>query len=249
MSDYQLLIDLHKDGLRQGPGSDADTIKAIQLAAIDRSQPLKIADIGCGTGASTIILAKELNANIIAVDFLSDFLDILQTRANNNNVVDKIRTLNCSMDALPFTDNEFDIIWSEGAIYNIGFEEGVATWKQFLKPKGKIILSEITWLTDKRPKELETYWDNAYPQIATASEKISILERLGFCPEGYFYLPKDCWIDTYYRPLQKRFESFLEKYHHSDQAKAVVEAEQEEIALYEKYNEYYSYGFYIAQKL
>ena len=29
------------------------------------------------------------------------------------------------MDALPFENEELDLIWSEGAIYNIGFEKGV----------------------------------------------------------------------------------------------------------------------------
>ena len=60
MEDYQLLIDLHKRAKRQGPGGDAETRKAIDLAMIDPSTPLKIADIGCGTGSSTMLLARLL---------------------------------------------------------------------------------------------------------------------------------------------------------------------------------------------
>jgi len=86
MDDLQLrlLIDLHKSNLRQGPGGETETKKALEMAGLDRSRPLKIADIGCGTGASTIILAKELDAKITAVDFLPEFLDELQTRAKEN---------------------------------------------------------------------------------------------------------------------------------------------------------------------
>ena len=36
---------------------------------------------------------------------------------------EKVTTLCCSMDNLPFGDEEYDVIWSEGAIYNVGFEE------------------------------------------------------------------------------------------------------------------------------
>jgi ubiquinone/menaquinone biosynthesis C-methylase UbiE len=80
VEDYQLLIDLHKSANRQGPGGDAETEKALSLAMIDRAAPLKIADIGCGTGGSTLLLARLLNAQITAVDFLKDFLEVLEGR-------------------------------------------------------------------------------------------------------------------------------------------------------------------------
>ena len=69
MDDFQLLVDLHKRAKRQGPGGDVETRKAIGLAMLDPSTPLKAADIGCGTGASTIQLARLLNAKITAIDF------------------------------------------------------------------------------------------------------------------------------------------------------------------------------------
>jgi ubiquinone/menaquinone biosynthesis C-methylase UbiE len=81
MDDFQHLIDLHKQGYRQGPGGNKETELAIRLAGIDRNPGLKIADIGCGTGASTLLLAKHLNAEIIAVDFLQEFLDDLNEKA------------------------------------------------------------------------------------------------------------------------------------------------------------------------
>ncbi|HBI16237.1 MAG TPA: SAM-dependent methyltransferase, partial [Desulfobulbaceae bacterium] len=109
MDDFRLLIDLHRPAERQGPGGDAQTKRAMELAGLDRSRPLKIADIGCGTGASTILLAKELDARITAVDFLPEFLDELQIRANNHGVEDRITTLNASRNALLFAKGELDL--------------------------------------------------------------------------------------------------------------------------------------------
>ncbi|MCP4744706.1 MAG: class I SAM-dependent methyltransferase [Desulfobacteraceae bacterium] len=245
----QLLIDLHRSNFRQGPGGEAETKQALKLAGLDKSRPLRIADIGCGTGASTIQLAKELDAQITAVDFLPEFLGELQTRAKEHGVADKITTLSCSMDALPFADEEFNVIWSEGAIYNMGFEAGVAAWSRFLKPGGKLIVSEITWLTAKRPSELQSHWDAEYPEVNVASAKIGILERHGYSPEGYFYLPTNCWLDNYYRPLQNGFDAFLDRNGESDQTREIIECEKAEIALYKKHRDYYSYGVYIAKKI
>ena len=248
MDYYKLLIDLHKRANRQGPGGDAETKMALNLSMVNKSAPLRIADIGCGTGASTLLLARQLNAQITGVDFLDEFLEVLQTRANEACLSEKISTLSCSMENLPFENGEFDIIWSEGAIYNIGFEKGINSWKRHLKSGGLLVVSEITWITDSRPPELQKHWDNEYPEVDVASSKISALERCGYSPIGYFILPEHCWMDNYYKPMQESFDDFIKRNGNSEEARAIVETEIKEIKLYEKYKEYYSYGVYVARK-
>lgn len=249
MDDLQLLIDLHKDALRQGPGGDEQTLLAIALSGLKRAKELKIADIGCGSGASTLVLANKLGAQITAVDVCPEFLNKLADTASRTGVADHITTLAESMDKLPFAEEEFDAIWSEGAIYNMGFAEGIEAWSKYLKSGGILSVSELTWLTDERPEELQAYWDGEYPKVNTASAKMVILERLGFSPIGYFVLPENCWLDNYYRPLQKRFAGFLERHKNSDSARAIVEAEENEISFYERYKAFVSYGYYIARKV
>lgn len=249
MEAYQLLVDLHKNAYRQGPGGNAETEMAIGLALLDRAAPLKIADIGCGTGASTLILARLLNARITAVDFLQDFLDVLEGRAENSGISEKITTRCCSMDDLPFENEEYDVIWSEGAIYNIGFEQGVRSWNRYLKTGGLLVVSEITWITASRPSELQEHWESEYPEIDVASSKIGVLEKNGYSPMGYFVLPEHCWLDNYYRPLQDGFTRFLDRNDNREEARAIVDAENREIELYEKYRTHYSYGVYVAKKV
>lgn len=153
------------------------------------------------------------------------------------------------MENLPFNDAEFDVIWSEGAIYNIGFEKGIKDWHRYLKPGGLLVVSEITWLTNFRPLEIQKYWEVEYSEIDLASAKFALLEEYGYSPIGYFVLPEHCWLENYYQPMQVRFQDFLKRNNHSEDAHSIVEMETREIELYEQYKAYYSYGVYIARKL
>ena len=60
-------------------------------------------------------------AEIVAVDLFPEFLEVLQSRAQEAGLTGRIETLAASMDALPFEPESLDLIWSEGAIYNLGF--------------------------------------------------------------------------------------------------------------------------------
>lgn len=245
----KLLVDLHKNNERQGPGSSAITKKALSLIDIDPNKQLNIADIGCGTGGQTITLAKNTNSTITAVDLFGDFLAVLEEKAKAKNLDSQITTLEKSMDKLPFKKESLDIIWSEGAIYNIGFENGINKWKSYLKTGGYIAVSEISWITDSRPRQISDHWKNHYPEISTVSKKIRILEKNGFEPTAHFVLPPSAWINEYYQPVQKEIKSFLARHDNSELAQKIVRDEREEFALYKRYQSYFSYGFYIAKKI
>jgi len=249
MTGFDLLIDFHREADRQGPGSPRETRKALGLLELDGSEELQIADIGCGTGDQTLTLARHTRGQITAVDLVPEFLDRLNTRAAKEGLSHRIHTRAQAMETLSFPPDSLDLIWSEGAIYIMGFAAGLQGWRPFLKPGGHLVVSELSWLTADRPAELEAYWDEAYPQIDTISGKIRLLEGNGFLPKAHFILHASCWTDHYYGPMQARFQPFLARHHHSEEARALVGQEREEIRLYERYQAYYGYVFYIGQKL
>lgn len=246
---FTLLVDLHRDGARQGPGSEEETLRALDLTRLDRGAELQVADVGCGTGASTLVLASNLpHARIAAVDLFPEFLDILSERASATGCSAQIVTLAESMDSLPFEDESLDLIWSEGAIYNIGFSTGIEAWRSFLRPGGVIAVSEITWLRPDPPDEVRGHWNAEYSEIATASDKIAILERAGYDLLGYFVLPPSNWTDNYYKPTEGRIPAFLERHAGRPEAAEIVQMDRSEADLYRQYQEWFSYGFYIARK-
>ncbi|WP_299017789.1 class I SAM-dependent methyltransferase [uncultured Photobacterium sp.] len=250
MNDLELLIKLHITQYRQGPGGKEETLLAARLAGLSSEQPFNIADIGCGTGASTIELVTHFDCSIQAVDFLPEFIETLKCRAVQAQVGDKITPIVGNMEDLPFEEEFFDVLWSEGAIYNMGFEKGISEWRKYLKPGGKLVVSELTWLTEERPEEITRHWASEYPEVAPAAVKITQLEKHGYKLLGYFPLGIHCWLENYYQPLQARFVSFMaEHLDRPEAAKALVEEHLAEIDLYEKYKDFVSYGFYIAEKV
>lgn len=250
MSHLQLLVELHLNSPRQGPGDDDQTALALRLTGLDCDAPLLTADLGCGTGAAALRLAPLLpQAQITAVDFLSPFLHRLPQRCEAAGLAERITPLQASMDALPFADAAFDLLWSEGAVYNIGFENGIRLWRRFLKPGGLLVVSELTWTTHTRPPELQAHWKREYPEVATAAEKIRMLEQSGYSPLGCFVLPESCWLREHDAPLRAGFSDFLSRHGHSEAARAVVAEHEEEIALYEAHKMFFGYGMYVARRV
>lgn len=248
MSEIELMVDLHIHSQRQGPGSKAETLKALGFMNLPGDRKLKVADIGCGTGGQTITLAQNLNADVTAVDLFPEFLQELSEKSQRSGLKDRITKVEQSMESLPFEKETFDIIWSEGAIYNIGFERGIKEWKDFLKIGGYLAVSEITWITNSRPRAIEDFWQDAYPEIDIASNKIKLLEDNGYSLAGYFYLEEESWIDTYYKPMETRFEAFLARNKYSAPAMNLVKEHKDEIDLYMRYKDFFSYGFYVARR-
>lgn len=120
MDTLSLLIDLHGAGDRQGPGGEVQTKLAIALSGLSELGNLQIADIGCGTGASTLTLAKALDAQVLAVDFAPEFLDKLRASKSCHGLDATIETLEASMDKLPFNDQSLDAIGSSSLTGDTG---------------------------------------------------------------------------------------------------------------------------------
>ena len=245
---FELICDYFSRIDRQGPGSLEVTKKALSFIT-GLSEESRIADIGCGTGKQTIYLAQSVEGNITASDLFPGFIDLLQNNIKKLGLQNRIRAIVADMNELPFSDEQFDLIWSEGAIYNIGFENGIKQWKKYLKPGGYIAVSEASWLTTCRPKEIEDYWMASYPEIDVISAKIAQMEQAGYKCIASFIEPEECWTKEYFALQSEIEEAFLSDHSNNQAAFDFVASEQNERLLYEKYKDYYGYVFYIGKKL
>jgi len=245
--DLNVIYDYFSNTERQGPGSKEITLKA--LSFIDGlTEKSKICDIGCGTGGQTMVLAGNTSGKITGIDSYSDFIRQLNENVRNGKLQDRVEGVVGDMGNLQLGEDEFDLLWSEGAIYNIGFERGMNEWRKFLKPGGFIAVTENTWFTEDRPAEIQDFWQKAYPEIDTVSNKVSQMQKAGYVPIAAFAVPETCWLD-YYKAQIGRRKDFLEKYKGNKTAEEFAAYQEYEAGLYYEYKKYYGYVFYIGKKL
>ena len=229
---------------RLGPGSEGTTKMALEYIR-NKNDITTVVDAGCGNGQQTITLAKELiNAKITGVDVDDYQIERFRKNMIEHHLESRVDIVKHSMTKLPADRNSLDLIWAEGSIYIIGFENGIQYWKKYLKDEGIIACSEVTWLKDPSPENY-AYWKKECPRIDYTENKIKIVEKCGYEILGTFAIPRTDWTTHFYEPLEKNLIELETKYQGIPEAMEVVNRLRYEIYLYNTYENEYGYVFYI----
>lgn len=242
---FEAIFRLHAGLPRQAPGSDACTRDALRRLPPLPEAPV-VLDLGCGPGRSTLILAQELRTRIIAIDLHEPFLDQLVTEARRLGLAHLVDARKSDMAALDLAPGTVDLIWCEGAVYNIGFTVGLERWRPLLKPRGLMALTECAWLTDDPSPEVAAFWREAYPAMATIDQNAQAAEAAGYRVLDRFVLPENAWWDEYYGPLSRRGAQLRPG---ADAALlTAIEATEQEIDVWRGHRHAYGYVFFLFQR-
>lgn len=232
---------------RQGPGCKEATRKVFSLVP-PLPENAKILDVGCGSGTQTRDLAAISTGTITAVDNHQPFLDKIDAWVKKAGLAHRVKPVRASMDALPFEKESFDLIWSEGAIFIVGFEQGLNLWKPFLKTGGYMVVSDANWFLPDPPEELMKWWENEGYIPVPEEEMKERVKRAGLRLAAMYRLPEAGWWDNYHVPMLK-LTAELRKNHGSDPGDAaLLDALEHEADMYRKYKQYYGYTFFVMQK-
>lgn len=246
--DFNMICTYFGNLNRQSPGSIEATKEALSFIP-ELSDDAQIADIGCGTGTQTLTLAQNTKGNITGIDLFPHFTEKLNNRAKEQNLSNRVKAVTCDMTELSIAENSLDLLWSEGAIYNIGFEKGITEWKRFIKKDGYIAITDATWFTKDRPVEIEKFWADAYNGVTTPEIKIAQLLNAGYKFIASFALPTECWTKNYYEPQKIVQKKMLDERKGDKSFAEFISMQKNEAQMYEKYGNYYGYVFYIAKKI
>ena len=228
---------------RAGPGSNELTRRAFRMMEALPSSP-RILDVGCGPGMQTIELLRLSGGTVVALDLLPQMLERLQAEADVAGVSDRLVTLEQDMQEMTFPSSSFDVIWSEGAIYLLGFETGLNKFKGFVKPGGYLAISEVVWLKPNPPAEAVDFWQE-YPEIDSIAAKLEVVERAGFESLGHFVFPPVAWTEHYYDPMEERIAEKAREWNGDSEGDAILETAKSEISVFRRCAEFYSYAFFV----
>lgn len=231
---------------RQGPGSFACTKRALALCTDLPSAP-RILDLGCGSGAQTLHLAALTEGTIVVVDTHAPLVERLRAQLGGG-LGARVEAKVAGMTALDVEPESFDLVWSEGALYNLGLERALPLCAGFLKPGGYLAFTDAVWRSDDAPADVRATFTDEYPTIGTAADVLSLLERNGWSVLGHFGLPDRAWWDDFYTPMEQRIEALRSKYAQDTEALAVLDELAAEPQMHREHAAHYGYDFFVAQR-
>lgn len=122
---------------------DAAYVKQLEnIVAHINSEPVKILDLGCGTGALTKrVLMKYPNISVICLDPAVEMLDIVKKKFMHYDV----EAIEGSAHDMQFQDNTFDFIMTNWALHHLTHKDKALCSKELyriLKPQGQLILGD-----------------------------------------------------------------------------------------------------------
>jgi len=231
---------------RQGPGSLACARRALSSCRELPPSP-RVLDLGCGAGAQTFHLASLLDGSILAIDSHPPLVERLRARAEEQGVSGRIEARVGDMSALDLPPGSFDLVWSEGALYNLGLEAALPMCADLLRIGGYLAFTEPVWRTPDPPPEVRAAFAD-YPAMGRVEDVVAHIEANPYSLIDSFDLPDEAWWDDFYRPLERRVEALREKYAGDAEALSALDEIAAEPEMHRRSGHHYGYTFFVARR-
>lgn len=244
----EIFFELYESLPRQGPGNRACAEKALGLCP-DLPPAPAVLDLGCGAGGQTLHLVALLpGAVITAIDSHAPSIERLRTMVAERGLSDRVRPMVGDMAKPAMPPGSLDLIWSEGALYNLGIENALRVCHGLLRPGGYLAFTDAVWRKENPPPEVKASFDLDYPAMGRVPDVLAAIHGAGFSSHGHFTLPDEAWWDDFYTPMERRIEELRGKYAAEGEARAALDQLAREPAMHRIHSDYYAYVFFVARR-
>lgn len=245
---WEIFFKVYESLPRQGPGHRTCTERALRLCVGLPRTPM-IVDLGCGVGGQTLHLADLTTGSIVAVDSHAPSIERLRATIASRGLAGRVQALVGDMAHLDLPAESCDLVWSEGALYNMGIEKALRVCHELLRPGGFLAFTDAVWRKKDPPPEVKASFDWDYPTMGTAADVKAAIQLSGFKLIGRFTLPDEAWWDDFYTPMEQRIMELRRKYDNDAEAIAVLDQLAQEPEMHRNHSDYYAYEFFVARRL
>lgn len=173
-----------------------------------------VLDDGCGGGRYSIALSRLGAKKVIGLDMGTKGIEFANTKAKELGLEEKVEFKVGNVLDLPFDDNTFDFIFSNGVIHHtVDIEKGVAEISRVLKPEGHAWIfvqgkGGFQWTVTDVCREIVS----SVPREIT--QELIILN--GIPQNRVFYIMDHLYVPIQNWQTQEEFETLLKRYNLSD---------------------------------
>ncbi|MGF1546610.1 MAG: SAM-dependent methyltransferase [Thiotrichales bacterium] len=245
---WQIFFEVYESLPRQGPGNRSSTVKALGLCRALRPTPA-ILDLGCGVGGQTLQLAELTAGSIVAMDLHAPSIERLRAAIAARGLAPRVTAQVGDMAHPDLPLEHFDLIWSEGALYNIGLRNAQRVCRGLLRRGAYLAFTDAVWRKENPPAAVKAAFDSDYPTMGWVQDDMAAIQASGFELIGHFTLPDEAWWDDFYTPMEKRIAELRDDYADDGEALTLLDGLAEEPALHRRYSDFYAYEFFVTRRL
>lgn len=244
---WELFYELYLALPRQGPGNRDSAERALALCG-DLPPAPAVADLGCGAGGSSLLLAELTGGTVAAVDRLPAAVARLRTAAAARGLEGRVAAAVGDLAHPPLQPAAFDLVWSEGALYNAGLDVALAACRGLLRHGGVLAFTDAVWRVEAPPPEAKASFDFDYPAMGRVPDVLAAIERSGLALLGHFTLPEEAWWQDFYTPMERRLEELRGRHVGDAEALAILDRLALEPPLHRRWGHTYAYEFFVARR-
>lgn len=117
-------------------------------------EPARIADLGCGTGTLSVLLAR-VGHRVSGIDFSSRMIDLAREKAQNARL--DVTFLRADAADPPLPERAFDVVLSRHVLWAMPDPaDALRAWIRLLRPGGLLLLVEGQWHTGVGLRAVDT---------------------------------------------------------------------------------------------
>ena len=146
-----------------------------------------VVDVASGPGTSALLLAREIDCNVVGVDLSPTSVAAATGAAAQAGLTGQVRFMIGDAEALPLEDASMDGALCECALCTFPDKDAAAAeLARVLRKGGRLVLADIVAQPERLPDELRslTAWVACVADARSADELSALLDRAGFAIES-----------------------------------------------------------------